>query len=224
MTRNTLLGLSLALTLGLVGIAYAQDHDGKNHMDHNKNGQTEQGRNGLEGVKLDETQLKQVFSQKDYLKGFEITPKIEGDVVTLEGTVPSKAHVIAALLAVYELPGVKHVNCRLNFTEGATGQIGMGSTTGIGEKHEGTTLGAGTGSTKGGDREIEVVASIFPMMKGQQNGSMPAGFREHQVDVIVFRPCFKDGYDMNGSNGTNPNGTGSNGQKSDEMIKPGQNK
>jgi hypothetical protein len=178
MTRNVWLGLSLVTALGL-GAALAQDRP------QERGGQT--GKTGQTG-KLDENQVKQVLQQKEYLKGLNITPRVEGDVVTLEGTVPSKAHVIAALTAVFELPSIKFVNSKLNFNES---MLGMGATGGAsgegtsGERgHEGTTLGAGMGQSQ----DLEVVVAIFPAAKAQQYGTtVPAGMHERLTDVIIFK-------------------------------------
>jgi hypothetical protein len=55
-----------------------------------------------------------------------------------------------------------------------------------GEKKEGTTLGAGTGSV---GQQIAVVAAIFPLHKGLQSGTVQAGMpKEGMSDVIIFRP------------------------------------
>lgn len=197
MKRNTWLGFSLAAALALAGAAVAQDRNrtddptkpDPNKSDQYNKDQQKPGQNiGMTG-KIDEQQVKQVFQQKDYLKGLSITPRIEGDKVVLTGNVPSKAHLIAAILAVYELPSVKHVDCELTFTEpqvggGMGGQDQKGGV--FGEKKEGATLGAGTGGT---GQQIEVVAAIFPLHKALQSGTVQAGMpKEGMTDVIIFRP------------------------------------
>jgi hypothetical protein len=188
MTKNTWLGLSLAAAIGLAGAAIAQDRDlgTQRDRDQQRLGQGQTGQNIGIGGKLDENQVKQVFNQKEYLKSLNITPRVEGDTIILQGTVPTKAHVVAAVLAAYEIPNVKHVNCQLNFSE-ATGQLGMGQQPQgglFGEKQEGRTLGAGSTQAQ----QIEVVAAIFPLSKAMHAGTVQAGVREAMTDVIIFRP------------------------------------
>jgi hypothetical protein len=167
MRRNTWLGLSLAAALGIAGVAIAQERP--QQPDPNKPSQMGGQQNIGATQKLDESQVKTALQQKEYLRGLSITPKVEGDKVILTGNVPSKAHLIAALLSVYELPAVKHVDCQLTFQEQAEGG------------------GATAGATTHG-KEIEVVAAIFPLHKGGE-GTVQAGMpKEGGSDVIIFRP------------------------------------
>jgi len=106
MKRNTWLGLSLAAALGVAG----RDRPGEGHASrraaHQKPGRT--SHHG-EGRHAGEERVQ----PEGVLKGLSITPRVEGDKVILSGNVPSKAHLVAAILAIYEIPSVRHVDCQL---------------------------------------------------------------------------------------------------------------
>jgi hypothetical protein len=181
-----------ALVAACVGVALAQNQGGTGQPQQPQQ-QAGQGVGSEQagGAAVNPAQLEGMARgalQKPYFRGASIEPKVEGSRVTLEGTVPSKAHAVAAVMAIYQIPQVEQVNSQL-----VVGRAGGGPQTGP----LGGTVRSGSAPLQGTFQPIDIVAAVVPggtLKPGEM--TLPAGASANTLDR--FRVSSQGGGNLQG--------------------------